>query len=75
MEFNLNTEQKIRAINETKTSMLNELFGHLLRIGIDPDEFDPTTWVLLESATGDETRIDSLLTNIARADAKIASLS
>ena len=75
MEFNLNTEQKIRAINETKTSMLNELFGHLLRIGIDPDEFDSATWVLSESATGDEIRIDSLLTNIARADAKIASLS
>ena len=75
MEFNLTAQQKIRAINDTRTSMLNELFGHLLRIGIDPDEFDSTTWVLSESATGDEIRIDVLLTNIARADAKIAALS
>ena len=75
MEFNLNAEQKIRAITEARTNMFNEMFGLLVRIGIDPDEFDSTTWVLPESATGDEIRVTVLLTNIARADAKIAALS
>ena len=55
--------------------MFNEVFGLLVRIGIDPDEFDSTTWVQPESATGDEIRVTVLLTNIARADAKIAALS
>ena len=75
MEFNLNAEQKIRSITEARTNMFNEVFGLLVRIGIDPDEFDSTTWVAPESATGDELRVTVLLTNIARADAKIASLS
>jgi hypothetical protein len=75
MEFNLTSEEKIRAITNTKAIMLNEMFGLLVGIGIDPDEFDPTTWVLPESATGNEMRVASLLTNIARADAKIAALS
>jgi hypothetical protein len=75
MEFNLTTTQKIASINETKRNMLHEVFGLLVRLGIDPDEFDSTTWVPGESPTGDEVRITALLTNIARADAKIAELS
>ena len=75
MEFNLTTTQKIASINESKRNMLHEVFGLLVRIGIDPDEFDSTAWVLPESATGDEIRITALLTNLARADAKIAELS
>lgn len=75
MEFNLTTEQKIRSITDSKTNMLNEVYGLLVGIGIDPDEFDPTTWVPTESETGNEIRIRSLLTNITRADAKIAELS
>ena len=75
MEFNLTTEQKIRSITDSKTNMLNEVYGLLVGIGIDPDEFDPTTWVPTQSETGNEIRIRSLLTNITRADAKIAELS
>jgi hypothetical protein len=55
--------------------MLNEVFGLLVGLGIDPDEFEPTTWVPAEPPTGNEARVTSLLTNIARADAKIAALS
>jgi hypothetical protein len=75
MEFNLTPTQKIASINESKRNMLNEVFGLLVRLGIDPDEFDSTTWVPGEPTTGDEVRITALLTNIARADAKIAELS
>ena len=75
MEFNLTTEQKIRSITDTKTNMLNEVYGLLVGIGIDPDEFDLETWVPAESPTGNDVRIRSLLTNITRADAKIAELS
>lgn len=75
MEFNLTTEQKIRSITDSKTNMLNEVYGLLVGIGIDPDGFDPTTWVPTQSETGNEIRIRSLLTNITRADAKIAELS
>ena len=75
MEFNLNTEQKIRAITDTKTNMINELFGLLVGLGIDPDEFDSTTWVPSDPPSGNEARVTALLTNITRADAKIASLS
>ena len=75
MQFNLNTEQKIRAITDARTNMMNELFGLLVRAGIDPDEFDSTTWVLTESSTGDEIRIAALLTNITRAGTKIDELS
>lgn len=75
MEFNLTTEQKIRSLEETKRHMLNEVFGLLVGLGIDPDEFEPTTWAPTEPPTGNEARVTSLLTNIARADAKIAELS
>ncbi len=75
MEFNLTTEQKIRSITDSKTNMLNEVYGLLVGVGIDPDEFDPTTWVPAESETGNDVRIRSLLTNITRADTKIAELS
>ena len=75
MEFNLTTQQKIRSITDTKTHMLNEVFGLLVGLGIDPDEFDPTTWVPAEPPTGNEARVASLLINIARAEAKITELS
>lgn len=75
MEFNLTTEQKIRSLEDTKKHMLNEVFGLLVGLGIDPDEFDATTWVPAEPPTGNEARVTSLLTNITRADAKIAALS
>jgi hypothetical protein len=75
MEFNLTTEQKIKSLQDTKKHMLNEVFGLLVGLGIDPDEFNPTTWVPAEPPTGNEARVASLLTNIARADAKIAQLS
>ena len=75
MEFNLTTEQKIRSITDTKTNMLNEVYGLLVGIGIDPDEFDLATWVPAESPTGNDVRIRSLLTNITRAETKIAELS
>jgi hypothetical protein len=75
MEFNLTTEQKIASINESKKHMLNEVFGILVGLGIDPDEFDPATWVPTDPPTGNEARATTLLINIARADAKIAELS
>jgi hypothetical protein len=75
MEFNLTTAQKIASINESKRNMLNEVFGLLVGLGIDPDEFDSATWVPAEPPIGNETRVTLLLTNIARADAKIAELS
>jgi hypothetical protein len=55
--------------------MLNEVYGLLVGLGIDPDEFDLATWVPEEPPTGNEARVRSLLTNIARAEAKIAELS
>ncbi len=75
MEFNLTTAQKIRSITDTKTHMLNEVFGLLVGLGIDLDEFDPTTWVPAEPPSGNEARVTSLLTNIERAEVKIAELS
>ncbi len=75
MEFNVTTAQKIRSITDTKTHMLNEVFGLLVGLGIDPDEFDPTTWVPAEPPSGNEARVTSLLTNIERAEVKIAELS
>lgn len=75
MEFNLTPEQKIASINEAKKHMLNEVFGILVGLGIDPDEFDAATWVPAEPPTGNEARAKSLLINVARAEAKIAELS
>lgn len=75
MEFNLTTTQKIASINESKRNMLNELFGLLVGLGIDPDEFNSSTWVPAEPPVGNEVRVTVLLTNIGRADAKIAELS
>jgi hypothetical protein len=75
MEFNLTPQQKINSINETKRHMLNEVFGILVGLGIDPDEFDPTTWVPTEPPTGNEARATTLLEHIAFAEAKIAELS
>ena len=60
MEFNLTTTQKIASINESKRNMLHEVFGLLVRLGIDPDEFDSTTWVPGESPTGGELDSDDL---------------
>jgi|688.fasta_scaffold62854_6 hypothetical protein len=75
MEFNLTAEQKLNSLRETKRHMLNEVYGLLVGLGIDPDEFDLATWVPEEPPTGNEARVRSLLTNIARAEAKIAELS
>ena len=55
--------------------MVNEVFGILVGLGIDPDEFDPTTWVPTEPPTGNEARAAILLEHIAFAEAKIAELS
>lgn len=75
MEFNLTSTQKIASYSESKRNMLNEVFGLLVGLGIDPDEFDPETWVPAEPPMGNEVRVTALLTNIARADAKIVELS
>ena len=41
----LNDTQKITALNSAEQSLAHEIYRLCLFMGIDPDTFDPATWV------------------------------
>jgi hypothetical protein len=76
MEFNLSKEQKMTALNAVKDSSTTEMYTLLVRMGIDPETFDIDSWVTPSPMiTGDQHRLDYLISSLRLVEEKINNLS
>jgi hypothetical protein len=75
MDFNLTSEQKERALNGSKETVLSEMYLTLIKMGIDPDTFSIDD-VIEENAkyAGEKYRLEGLIQSLKMIEAKIASL-
>jgi uncharacterized protein YihD (DUF1040 family) len=76
MHFDLNSEQKRTILLSLKDSNLNELYTILLKIGIDPEEFDGSTSSLDDdiSIYVEKMRIEKLLQALELINSKLIAL-
>lgn len=75
MELGLTNEQKITSLNSQKTGIQQEIYTLLVRMNIDPDDFNPT--VPLEpndSFIGELSRVSSLLEALTLIERKLTEL-
>ena len=75
MDLGLSTEQKRAALNAAKSTARSEIYNILIRIGVDPDTFDPeadrsTDMILI----GEYQRLDALLASLNFIEEKLATL-
>lgn len=76
MDLGLTTQQKISALAGSKIGIQGEIYNLLIRMGIDPDAFDPT--VDLEnndSFVGEQSRLRYLLESLTLIESKLAELA
>ena len=76
MDFGLTLEQKLATLNSAKTGIQGELYSNLLRMGLDPDTFNPEDALPTEdSFIGEKARVRTLLDSLALIESKITELS
>jgi hypothetical protein len=77
MDLGLTSEQKLTALRAAESGIQNEIFNMLLRMGIDPDTYNPAVDNdLIDSMfTGEKNRVTSLLASLEMVRTKIQSLS
>jgi hypothetical protein len=75
MDLGLTAEQKRVALNAAKSTARSEIYNILIRMGVDPDTFDPTaereTDMIL---VGEYQRLDALLASLELIEEKLADL-
>lgn len=74
MDLGLTSEQKIASLTSIRAGMKSEVYGLLLRCGIDPDTYDPETD---DGAmfNAELTRARSMIESLELIESKIAELS
>lgn len=76
MEFPISDSKKLEILNITLETQNQELYTTLIRLGIDPDSFDSSTWVEPSPVMNhDEHKVTLLIASIQLTKEKIASLS
>jgi hypothetical protein len=75
MEFNLTTQKKIKALNDTKNALHSEMYTVLIVLGHDPDAFDMNSWEPEEIvASGEDHRLRRLVQSLRLIELKLAEL-
>jgi hypothetical protein len=76
MDFGLSTEQKRTILLSSKTSILNDLYVTLIRIGVDPDTFDGSLDIPENdiSMYGETARVAKMVEGLALIEAKLQAL-
>lgn len=76
MDFGLSTEQKRTILLSSKTSILNDLYVTLIRIGVDPDTFDGSLDIPEDdmSMYGETARVNKMVEGLALIESKLEAL-
>lgn len=75
MDFNLTTEQKIKALTASKETILSEMYLLLVRMGIDPDTFNVDDEVEENvKYAGEKYRLEGLIQSFKMVEGKLADL-
>lgn len=76
MELGLTREQKLASLNAAKSGIQGEVFNMLLRLGIDPDTYDPNAGLdtIDPVFTGERNRINQLILSLAMIEDKIQAI-
>jgi hypothetical protein len=75
VDFNLTTEQKIKALTASKETILSEMYLLLVRMGIDPDTFNVDDEVEENvKYAGEKYRLEGLIQSFKMVEGKLADL-
>jgi hypothetical protein len=77
MELNLTSAQKLQALDSSEVALSHEIYNLLLRMNLDPDEFEESDLDSISSPglDGETVRLRRLLESLTTVRAKIQSLS
>ena len=76
MDLGLTDVQKITALNSIKSGIQTDIYAHLIRMGFDPDTYEPSADNdVIDSFVGERTRVNALIASLALIESKITELS
>ena len=77
MDLGLTNEQKLVSLTSAEAGIKTEIFNNLLRMGIDPDTYNPETGfdTVDPVFTGEKNRVNSLIESLSMIRTKIQALS
>jgi hypothetical protein len=76
MDLGLTNAQKIAALNSVKSGIQTDIYSQLIRMGFDPDTYEPSADNdVIDSFVGERTRVNALIASLALIESKITELS
>ena len=76
MDLGLTNAQKTSSLQNQKTGIQGEVYNLLVRMNIDPDDFDPAAPLEPnDSFIGELSRLSNLLESLTLIESKLAELS
>lgn len=77
MDLQLTNAQKLSALQSAEAGIQSEIFSMLLRMGIDPDTYNPDDEpaIIDPAFTGEKARVAALLASLEMVRNKIQSLA
>lgn len=76
MDFNMPAAQKMSMLISARDSLESEIYTLLIKMGIDPEDYEPGTPLVTDTAfTGERQRVQDLVSSLDKVKEKIAALS
>lgn len=76
MDLGLTDGQKLMALNSVKNSIQTDIYTQLIRMGFDPDTYEPSADNdVIDSFVGERTRVNTLISSLELIESKITELS
>ena len=76
MDLGLTDAQKLMALNSVKSGIQTDIYTQLIRMGLDPDTYDPLSASdPIDSFVGERTRVNTLISALDLIESKTAELS
>jgi hypothetical protein len=76
MNLGLTDEQKLMALNSVKSGIQTDIYTQLIRMGLDPDTYDPSSETdPIDAFVGERTRVNTLISSLELIESKITELS
>jgi|APGre2960657404_1045060.scaffolds.fasta_scaffold00764_4 hypothetical protein len=76
MDLGLTDAQKLMALNSVKNGIQTDIYTQLIRMGFDPDTYEPSADNdVIDSFVGERTRVNTLISSLELIESKITELS
>lgn len=75
MDLGLTNEQKLAALTSVRAGIQSEIYSLLIRIGVDPDTYDPAEETGGDMVIGERARVATLASSLEMIESKLAELS